>query len=163
MDRSVSVLVCRYQASEQIWGWTNTTTIQVKVITALLMSLSKAFSSFHHSYIVYHRDRDHVRCCQQKWHVLFYWMWKEFSPHKYITLPLTLCCICVHNSLYMLKGCYCTVCVCMCICISWVNVVFCSVYSVIVEKNNPSVGGDNIFCISALLWYNLSLWCLLWI
>lgn len=52
----------------------------------------------------------------------------------------------------------------MCICISWIHLshrfmftIFCNCR----EVNNPSIGCDNIFCISVLLQFNLSLRCLL--
>lgn len=65
-------------------------------------------------------------------------------------------CICV----FMTHS-YCTVCVCVCICISWVYLSCSLVFNIFCncrEVNNPSVGGDNIFCISVLLRFNLSLY-----
>lgn len=97
----------------------------------------------------------------------FYWLGKELSPHKYITvyfcphLHSSVYCICVFTTHCVSY--FCTVSVCMCIRISCVYLshslsfkIFCS------GLNNPSIGVGNIFSISDSLWcLNSSLRCLL--
>lgn len=117
-------------------------------VADLVMSLPNVFSSFYHSYIVYCTDGGHVRC----WHVD---RAPPMEPGPYLSY---MCCI--YLTVYVKGVLLC--CICMYVFLYIISSSDCSVDSITVEKNNASVGGDNVFCVSVVLYYNLSLWFLLW-